>query len=92
MGVDHSRLKRLELKHGPLLDQQFRARIRPVGTSWRIDEIHVRIEGARKYLYHAIGDAVRSRTEQTEATGVALAAATLNRILGFGQPNNVRIA
>ena len=32
------------------------------------------------------------RTKQTEATEVALAAAALNRMLGFGNPNYVRIA
>ena len=38
-----------------------------------------------------IGDALRSRTDQTEATEVALAAAALNRMLRFGRPNYVRI-
>jgi hypothetical protein len=39
-----------------------------------------------------IGDALRSRTGQTEATEVAIAAAALNRMLGLGRPNYVRIA
>jgi hypothetical protein len=39
-----------------------------------------------------IGDALRSRTDRTEATEVALAAAALNRMLAFGRPNYVRIA
>jgi hypothetical protein len=34
-----------------------------------------------------IGDALRSRTGQTEATEVAIAAAALNRMLGLGRPN-----
>ena len=38
-----------------------------------------------------IGDALRSRTGQTEATEVAIAAAALNRMLAFGRPNYVRI-
>jgi hypothetical protein len=38
-----------------------------------------------------IGDALRSRTDETEATEVAIAAA-LNRMLEFGRPNYVRIA
>jgi hypothetical protein len=33
-----------------------------------------------------IGDALRSRTDRTEATEVALAAAALNRMLAFGRP------
>jgi hypothetical protein len=39
-----------------------------------------------------IGDALRSRTDRTEATEVALAAAALNRMLAFRRPNYVRIA
>ena len=38
-----------------------------------------------------IGDAFRSRTDETEATEVAIAAA-LNRMIEFGCPNYVRIA
>jgi hypothetical protein len=36
-------------------------------------------------------DLARSRTDQTEATEVAIAAAALNRMLEFGRPNYVRI-
>jgi hypothetical protein len=39
-----------------------------------------------------IGDALRSRTDETEATDVAIAAAALNRMLEFGRPHYVRIA
>jgi hypothetical protein len=39
-----------------------------------------------------IGDALRSRTDQTEAAEVAIATAALNRMLTFGRPNYVRIA
>jgi Transposase DDE domain len=46
---------------------------------------------ARGYK-RVIGDALRSRTDRTEATEVALAAAALNRMLGLGRPNCVRIA
>jgi putative transposase len=55
--VDHSTLNRWVLKYVPLLDQQFRARKRPVGSSWRMDETYVRIEGAWKYLYRAVDKA-----------------------------------
>jgi hypothetical protein len=39
-----------------------------------------------------IGDALRSRTDRTEAIEVALAAAALNRVLALGRPSYVRIA
>ena len=42
--------------------------------------------------YKWVGDALRSRTDRTEATEVALAAAALNRMLTFGRPNYVRIS
>src|SRR3978361_1125688 len=55
--VDHSTLNRWVLKYVPLLDQQFRAHKRPVGSSWRMDETYVRIKGAWKYLYRAVDKA-----------------------------------
>jgi hypothetical protein len=38
-----------------------------------------------------IGGALLSRTSETEATEVAIAAAVLNRMQEFGHPNYVRI-
>ena len=52
--VDHSTLNRWVVKYVPLLDEQFRARKRPVGSSWRMDETYVRIKGVWKYLYRAV--------------------------------------
>ena len=39
-----------------------------------------------------IGAALRSRTNETEATEIAIAAAALNRMLEFGRTKSVRIA
>jgi len=55
--VDHSTLNWWVLKYVPLLDQRFRERKRPVGSSWRMDETYVRIKGAWKYLYRAVDKA-----------------------------------
>jgi hypothetical protein len=33
------------VKYAPLLDQQFRARKRPVGSSWRLDETYLLVAG-----------------------------------------------
>ena len=57
MEVDHATLNRWVLKYVPLLDQAFRARKRPVGSSWRMDETCVRVKGAWKYLYRAVDKA-----------------------------------
>ena len=57
MEVDHSTLNRWVVKYVPLLDEQFRVRKRPVGSSWRMDETYVRIKGVWKYLYRAVDKA-----------------------------------
>ena len=55
--VDHSTLNRWVVKYVPLLDRQFRARKRPVGGSWRLDETYVKVKGEWKYLYRAVDKA-----------------------------------
>jgi putative transposase len=55
--VDHATLNRWVLKYIPQLGKAFRARKRPVGTSWRLDETYVRIKGKWKYLYRAVDKA-----------------------------------
>jgi putative transposase len=55
--IDHSTLNRWVLKYVPLLEKQFRANKRPVGSSWRLDEIYVKVKGAWKYLYRAVDKA-----------------------------------
>ena len=55
--VDHSTLNRWVIKYIPLLEKQFRARKRPVGSSWRMDETYVKVKGTWKYLYRAVDKA-----------------------------------
>jgi hypothetical protein len=52
--------------------------------------LRAKVEASIGRYKRVIGDALRSRTNQTEATEVAIAA--LNRMLGLGRPNYVRIA
>jgi hypothetical protein len=54
--------------------------------------LRAKVEASIARYKRVIGDALRSRTDRTEATEVALAAAALNRMLAFGRPNYVRIA
>jgi hypothetical protein len=54
--------------------------------------LRAKVEASIARYTQVIGDALRSRTDRTEATEVALAAATLNRMLTFGRPKYVRIA
>jgi Transposase DDE domain len=53
--------------------------------------LRAKVEASIGRYKRVIGDALRSRTDQTEATEVALAAAALNRMLRLGRPNYVRI-
>ena len=54
--------------------------------------LRARVEASIGRYKLVIGDALRSRTDETEATEVAIAAAALNRTLRLGRPNCVRIA
>jgi hypothetical protein len=54
--------------------------------------LRAKVEAAISRYKRVIGDAPRSRTDETEATEVAIAAAALNRMLEFGRPNYIRIA
>jgi hypothetical protein len=54
--------------------------------------LRARVEASIGRYKRVIGDALRSRTDETEATEVAIAAAGLNRMLEFGRPSYVRIA
>jgi putative transposase len=55
--VDHATLNRWVLRYVPLLAHEFRARKRPMGPSWRMDETYVRVKGTWKYLYRAVDKA-----------------------------------
>jgi hypothetical protein len=52
--------------------------------------VRAKVEVAIGGYKRVIGDALRSRTDETEATEVAVAARVLNQMLGFGRPNHVR--
>jgi putative transposase len=52
--VDHSTIHRWILRLMPVLERTFRQRKRVVGTSWRMDETHIKVGGQWKYLYRAV--------------------------------------
>jgi len=60
--VDHSNIYRWVQKFTPKLEAAFRrsGRKRPVGTSWRMDETYIKINGQWKYLYRAVDKAGQS--------------------------------
>ena len=54
VAVDHSTIHRWAIKTLPVLAAVCRRRKRPVGGSWRMDEIYVKVGGPWKYLYRAV--------------------------------------
>jgi Transposase DDE domain len=54
--------------------------------------LRAKVEASIGRYKRVVGDALRFRTDRTEATEVAIAAAVLNRMLAFGRPRYVRIA
>jgi len=56
--VDHSNVYRWVQKFTPQLESVFRkGKKRPVGNSWRMDEMYIKIKGQWKYLYRAVDKA-----------------------------------
>jgi putative transposase len=43
--VDHASLNRWVVRYSPLLAEQARLRKRSTGSSWRMDEIYVKVKG-----------------------------------------------
>jgi hypothetical protein len=51
-------------------------------------DLWAKVEASIGRYKRVIGETLRSRTDQTEATEVALAVAALNRMLGLGRPSS----
>lgn len=54
VSVDHATVHRWALKILPFLAAVFRRRKRSVGSSWRMDETYILVNGQWKYLYRAV--------------------------------------
>jgi putative transposase len=52
--VDHSSINRWTIRFLPVLEKAFRKHKHAVGTSWKMDETYIRVNGAWKYLYRAV--------------------------------------
>ncbi len=52
--IDHSTLQRWIMRFVPLIDKQVRKRKKPVGSSWRMDETYIKLNGKWIYLYRAV--------------------------------------
>ena len=58
--VDHPSINRWAIRFLPLLEKVFSKHKRPVGGSWRTDESCIKVKGAWKYLYRAVGKESRA--------------------------------
>ena len=52
--IDHATLNRWVIKFSPILESAFRKRKKRVGTSWRMDETYIKVNGKWVYLYRAV--------------------------------------
>ena len=55
--IDHSSVQRWVSTYAQQLDQSFRSRKKPVGSSWRMDETYIKFNGKWVYLYRAVDKA-----------------------------------
>jgi len=52
--IDHATLQRWVIRFVKLVDMQIRKFKKPVGSSWRVDETYIKVNGDSVYLYRAI--------------------------------------
>ena len=52
--IDHSTIARWVLRFTPLIDKMIRKRKKPVGSSWRMDETYIKVNGQWVYLYRSV--------------------------------------
>ncbi|GFR19818.1 transposase for insertion sequence element IS257 in transposon Tn4003 [Trichonephila clavata] len=52
--VDHATLQRWVIRFVPLIDESVRKRKKQVGSSWRMDETYIKLNGKWVYLYRAL--------------------------------------
>ena len=52
--IDHSTVQKWVVHYSPQLEQSFRSHKKLTGTSWRMDETYIRVNGKWVYLYRAV--------------------------------------
>jgi len=52
--IDHATFQRWVIKFVRLIDMQVRKYKKPVGSSWRMDETYIKVNGVWVYLYRAV--------------------------------------
>ena len=54
VSVDHSTINRWAIRFLPFIEKMARKHKRPVGGSWQMDEIYIKVKGVWKYLYRSV--------------------------------------
>jgi len=54
LSLDHTTIYRWVQKYSSELEKRIRPHLKPVGSSWRVDETYIKVKGQWKYLYRAI--------------------------------------
>jgi len=52
--IDHATLQRWVVAFSPVFESEFRKRKKAVGSSWKMDETYVKVNGKWVYLYRAV--------------------------------------
>ena len=52
--LEHSTVQKWVVYYAPQLEEEFRKRKSPVGSSWRMDETYIKVSGKWCYLYRAV--------------------------------------
>jgi putative transposase len=52
--VDHSTVQKWVVHYAPQLELAFRKRKKQVGSSWKMDETYIKVNGQWVYLYRAV--------------------------------------
>ena len=90
--VDHVSLHRWVQRFAPELERRVRPHMRPVGSTWHVDETYIRVGGAWRYLYRAVDGAGRTVEFLLSAARDAAAARRFFlRALGRGRAGAPRL-
>lgn len=54
VAIDHATFQRWVMKFVKVIETQVRKRKKPVGSSWRMDETYIKVNGIWMYLYRAV--------------------------------------
>lgn len=91
--IDHATMQRWIIRFVPLIDTRVRKYKKPTGSSWRMDETYIKVNGRWVYLYRAV-DSLGSTIEfllRNHRDAVAVKAFFRKAFKNNGLPKKVNI-